>query len=224
LIARGVASEEAVERALRDQWRARILAAFRWRDLRYRFEPGARTDGASDSTAAIALARLALDAARAAFEPSAFDVWRKLHASATISFSPFGRALLDEALFEREAITLMLRRGAPLSQLLALCPEESADRRTLGGLGWLAAIGAADSGNQFRLLLRKRLELERGVTAEQLLELDRGRFSDPRKALRKLAGQIHPDALGPSVPAALRDVSAELMRALLRAEERLRER
>jgi hypothetical protein len=225
LIARGVATEEAVERALRDQLRARILSVFRWRDPHYRFEPGASDDIGAGPATAIALAQLALEAARDGFDPDAFEAWRTTHAALTFSFSPFGRALLDETLFEREAITLMLRRGAPLSRLIALCPDASADQRTLAGLWWLAAIApAAESGTQFRLLLRKRIELERGVTAEQLLDLDRTRLGDPRKALRRLAGRIHPDSLGPNAPSALRDVSTELMRALLQAEARLRER
>jgi DnaJ-class molecular chaperone len=72
-------------------------------------------------------------------------------------------------------------------------------------------------------LLRKRAQLRRRASASELLEVGcDARAHDVRRALRRLAKHVHPDALGPSAPASLREASSELMRALLQAEHELR--
>jgi curved DNA-binding protein CbpA len=46
--------------------------------------------------------------------------------------------------------------------------------------------------------------------------------ADARRALRRLARRVHPDALGPSAPSALRRASSEIMSALIEAERAMR--
>jgi hypothetical protein len=227
LVARGIATREAVERALSDQLRARVLAALRWRDLEYRFESGATDVATAGPERAIALGELALDAARQAFEPADFNAQLRANAERRAQPSAFGRALLDDPiLFSNAALPALLRRGASFQQLAHACDNVPADFRTLGALCWLAAIiPVADGGGSYRLLLRKHVQLQRRVSPAELLELDRDASPvSTRKALRRLASRLHPDTLGPTTPALLRDASHELMSALVRAEQQLRAR
>ena len=65
--------------------------------------------------------------------------------------------------------------------------------------------------------------MRRTGDARALLDLPAG--AEPaagRRALRRLARNLHPDALGPHAPEALRDASHEVMEALVGAEHALR--
>jgi hypothetical protein len=227
LIERRVATRAAVERALGDQLRARILAVFRWRDLKFRFEHTQPEIGASGPERPIPLGELAVAAARAVFDAAAFDALLREQAERRMLPSAFGRALLDDpATFTCGALPELLRSSASLEQLAKACANSAADLRTLGALCWLSAIvPAADGGSSYRLLLRKQVQLRRRASAAELLEVDRNaRHGASRKALRRLARRVHPDALGPTAPPLLRAVSGELMQALVQAEEQLRSR
>jgi hypothetical protein len=227
LIERSVATRGAVEHALSDQLRARVLSVFRWRDLTFRFDNTETDIGAYGPEQPIPLGELALAAARAAFDEAAFAALLREQAERSMVPSAFGRALVDEpATFTCGALPDLLRSGAPLEQLAEACQNSAADLRTLGALCWLAAIvPAADGGSSYGLLLRKRVQLRRRASAAELLEVDRNaRHGASRKALRRLARHVHPDALGPTAPPLLRAVSGELMQALVQAEEQLRGR
>jgi hypothetical protein len=227
LIERSVATRSAVERALSDQLRARILAVFRWRDLKFQFEQAQTQIGASGPERPIPLGEIAVAAARAAFDEAAFDRLLREQAERRMVPSAFGRALLDDpATFTCDALPELLRRAASLEQLAKACENSDADLKTLGALCWLAAlVPAADGSSSYGLLLRKQVQLRRQASAAELLEVDRNaRHGASRKALRRLARHVHPDALGPTAPPLLRAVSGELMQALVQAEQQLRGR
>jgi hypothetical protein len=90
---------------------------------------------------------------------------------------------------------------------------------------WIAALVQAKPENRraYGLLVRKREQLRRCVSPRELLELEPyAEASEARKALRRLAAKVHPDALGPAAPALLQGASSELICELVRAENALR--
>jgi hypothetical protein len=226
LFARGIASQSAIEGALQDQLCARVLAVFRWRGLSYTFEPGAADIGVPWLHAPVDLAELALAGARAAVEPLLLDKWASAGLETPVVLSAFGRALLRTETLSASMPNLraLLWQGARLQQLVAACHGSETELRSLAALCWLSAIvPAAESCSRYSILLRKHGQLRRRASAAELLEVGRDAAAhDVRRALRRLAKDVHPDALGPLVPSGVREASGELMRALVQAEHELR--
>jgi hypothetical protein len=225
LVAHGVASQAAIERALQDQLRARVLLAFRWRDVSHVFEPGSSDIGMPWLQEPVDVGQLALTAVRAVIDPLTLDGWLRARAQTALVLSAFGRALLRTSPFSELAPELdaVLSRGARVQQIVDACRGSDDALRSFGALYALGAIVPASQGNQYSILLRKRAQLRRRVSAAELLEVGRdARAQDVRRAVRRLAKHVHPDALGPLAPASLREASSELMRALLQAERELR--
>jgi curved DNA-binding protein CbpA len=84
-------------------------------------------------------------------------------------------------------------------------------------------VPRATTSTRYQLLLRKHRQLHARVSARELLDLPRDAGADAaRRALRRLASSLHPDALGPEAPDSLRARSNELMAALGRAEREVR--
>jgi DnaJ-domain-containing protein 1 len=85
---------------------------------------------------------------------------------------------------------------------------------------WIGALAPRQAGSRaYTLLLRKHRQVRTRADPHALLELaPNARAADARRALRRLASRLHPDALGPAAPPALRALSSELMCALVQAE------
>jgi len=91
--------------------------------------------------------------------------------------------------------------------------------------GFAGAAHVKNERGSYGLLLRKRNQIRQGESPYRLLDLPVGATPyEARKALRQFALQLHPDALGPGVPDALRRASGEVMGALIDAERALRVR
>lgn len=107
----------------------------------------------------------------------------------------------------------------------ALAFEAHGSRARLVLCAVLRALGAAtpdDGHDAFALLLRKRRELSRNVSASELLDLPESAGAQhARRAFRRLALQLHPDRFH-HCDARLCAVSNEVMGALARAEHALR--
>jgi hypothetical protein len=226
LLARGIASQSAIERALHDQLRARVLAVFGWRGLAYDFEPGSADIGVPWLHTPVDLGELALSGVRAAVQPLTLHSWLSTRLETHVVLSAFGRALVRTESLSASIPNLepLLWQGARLQQLVAACHGSETELRSLGALCWLTAIvPAAASCSRYSILLRKRGQLRRLASAAELLEVGRdAEAHDVRRALRRLAKHVHPDVLGPLAPPSLREASGELMRALVQAEHELR--
>ena len=194
-----------------------LARALRWTSVRTQFV--ARPASVSDPLAPWHMGELLLRAAEHALqhEPlagsSAQTLW--------VEHSAFGRAL------ERARTQLL---PAQLAQAeLRLRPEQLAawhesERARLRAALWLGALVPRHAAtHQYTLLLRKHRQLRTRADAHALLELlPSAGAADARRALRRLASRLHPDALGPSAPPELRALSSELMCALVQAERAVR--
>ena len=112
----------------------------------------------------------------------------------------------------------MSRKRRPVLRARAL--------RFLALLTLLCAINSdAKRDRKFSLLERKRDKLTRNFDARSLLDLPGDAVPvEARRALRRLARELHPDAFGPDTPLALRRASGEVLGALIDAERELRAR
>ncbi|MBW1875454.1 MAG: hypothetical protein JRG67_08800 [Deltaproteobacteria bacterium] len=122
---------------------------------------------------------------------------------------------------EETAVLFWLRRGVPAEDLLTLPGCGLAGYRFV----WmLKLLGAASpkAGGSYPLLLRKRRQMRKQVSAHALLDLPEGAGGrDARIALRKLVRDLHPDRFGERAPPALRRASGEIVTALVDAEARI---
>jgi hypothetical protein len=225
LIAAGVTSAEAIERALARQVQARLAAALRLRDVRHHFQAGPPDIGVLLLEQSRASAVLLMAAACDSIDARSLHGFRNSHPGMRLVCSAFGRALLREgASFLSDRCVRLLQNGASIAQLSAASGGDEAELRNLAALVWLAAVvPASDQLGTYALLLRKQRQVQQRVSAAELLDLDPTNHAFPtRRALRRLASRLHPDVLGPSAPAELREASTELMRALVHAEGSLR--
>lgn len=230
LLAERLATRGAVSHALRAQLRGRMLSLLSCRELTYaeaEAEPG--TDGPSGAAPALdeppLLADTLLGCLRALVPAADAAMVRE----GELRLSALGRALLQQATLwpEEEAAAALLLRAAPRASLAALCrthPRAGALLGLLEGLGGFTAPPRAPlERGSYGLLLRKRNQIRQGESPYRLLDLPPGATpAEARKALRQFALQLHPDALGPHAPDALRKASGEVMGALIDAERALR--
>ncbi len=142
--------------------------------------------------------------------------------SRSFVLSPHAEALRGAALAPWESAMLARARragggrGVSGSQLLLLAGDERRGLRTLHGwyvLGWLARVDVARRDHS--LLLRKRHQLRRREAPSRLLDLAPSDRKGPRRALRRLAAQVHPDRFEED----LAETSQEVMRALVAAAD-----
>jgi len=227
LLAEQLATRGAVLHALRAQLRGRMLSLLGCQQLSYAqavADEGAPSPALEEPPM---LADVLLGCLRALS-----GAQRELNARAgELELSALGRALLMQATLwpEEEAAAALLLRGAPRASIDALCRTHP---RAYGLLALLESLGgfagAAHAKNErgsYGLLLRKRNQIRQGESPYRLLDLPVGATPyEARKALRQFALQLHPDALGPGVPDALRRASGEVMGALIDAERALRVR
>lgn len=220
-VVRGLASPGAVSDALRRQMRGRLARWFAEPIRRIRFVEG--------------------KVGRAPFEepPTADDLvlasLRRVLADRPVSdlehlrersfvLSPHAEGLRGTALAPWEAAMLARAkrsdggRGVRGSQLVQLAGEDARGLRTLHGwgvLGWLARVDVGRRDHS--MLVRKRHQLRRREAPAQLLDMSSARRPAPRRALRRLAAQVHPDRFEEE----LSETSQEVMRALVAAADAL---
>ncbi len=212
LVAVGAASREAVDRALASQLSRRVASLLRFPYATVRFEERGPADDQSD--------RL-----KVAIAPCVWDGLVSLAGTLTndelSQLAGVGRLRLTRAGSQLVAELMPAGRLPQLESVLrGQCGSQHA-RAVLKVLG--AAFDARVDTDSFSLLLRKQREIRRHASAEVLLDLP-SKFVTPdqaRRALRRLAQKLHPDRFSGELPA-LRAVSADVMRALFRAEETLR--
>lgn len=226
LVETGLASRAAVEVALRWQVRERVLRVLACQRIDYRFEAGSASVDAPLIEEPTASADLVLVALRARLAFWSCEQQRAVIAPGELRLNPVGRAIIrDAALWPEEAVAAtLLSRGASLVQVM--CASRGAARALcfLAALALLAALShELLEAQRFGLLLRKRDQMRRALPARELLDLPKDAApSDARRALRRLARRLHPDALGPDADPALRMASSEILRALIDAERELR--
>jgi hypothetical protein len=225
LVQRGLASRETVARALREQLRERVRAAFRWPRHELRFDAGPAEVGVYWLREPLATEPLVLSGMRAAvssqpgFEPELTMRGTELTA--------WGRSLVDAGSMSEAERSLAdaLQRGATGAELLAAAHSGERVYRTWCALrAFGAVVTKAETRVHYTLLLRKRAQLRRSANARELLDLPPGAYvgkDAPRRALRRLAMHLHPDRLGPDAPESARTLSTEVMQALTRAASML---
>ena len=229
-VIRGLASPGAVSDAVRKQMRGRLA---RWlaepiRELQFRTgsvprapfeEPPSAEDLVLASLRRVALRRDTRDLRGLADLRFVGSPHTALLGSATLA--PWERAIM-------ERLVQGGGRGIRGAHLIALAdPSGCPDRglRILHGwrlLGWLSPIDV--SRRDHSTLLRKRHQLRRRASPARLLEMEEPRGGDApagaRRALRRMAAQVHPDRF----EADLAETSDEVMRALTAAADALRGR
>jgi hypothetical protein len=226
LLDAGLVSRPALELALRRQLRDRVLRVFACHGLDYRFEPGEPEPGAPLIEEPMCTADLVLAALRAQVAGWPTPRLARVIETGALRLNALGRMLAREAaLWPEEAAALaLLAEGATLERVLQTTHGSERALRLLAALSLLDAVTSEPTPSQrFSLLLRKREQLRRAESARNLLDLPRAATpAQARRALRKLARSVHPDALGPHASEDLRRASTEVMEALIDAEHELR--
>jgi len=122
---------------------------------------------------------------------------------------------------EETAVLFWLRRGIRAEQIPSL-PGCGLRGYRFAWMLKLLRCAAPKACGSYPLLLRKRREVRRRVSARALLDLpESAGGQDARGALRKLVRDLHPDRFGDGVPPALRRASGEIVTALVAAEARI---
>jgi hypothetical protein len=226
LVDAGLVSRPALELALRRQLRDRVLHVFACRSLDYRFDPGVPARGAPLIEEPMTTADLVLAAMRAQVAGWSGDQLLSAIEPGELRLTALGAMLAREAALwpEEAAVTALLARGACLERILQATGGAPRALRVLAALSLLTAVTTRTTrGKHFSLLVRKREQLRRSASPRALLDLPSdAQPADGRRALRRLARRLHPDALGPDVPEAVRRASSEVMGALIDAEHELR--
>jgi hypothetical protein len=226
LVDAGLVSRSALECALRAQLRERVLQLFACRSLDYRFEPGDADVGVPPIEEPITSADLVLAALRAQVAQLSEEQLLRMIEPGQLSLNALGRSLTHGAALwpEEAAAVALLTSGASCERIQRATDSAPRALRLLCALTLLSAVTAEpERGGRFALLLRKREQIRRAAPAHALLDLPDGAAPGAgRRALRRLARSLHPDALGPDAPAALRDASHEVMEGLVEAERTLR--
>jgi hypothetical protein len=137
-----------------------------------------------------------------------------------------GRYLLNEgSLSPQHALVLrLLETGSDLRAIEKMTPNSEYALGTVAALLLLSAASVGSTVYAFHsLLVRKHRQVRASATPIALLDLPAGAApAQARRALRRLAAQLHPDSLGPDAPSALRQASCDVINALVHAETQLR--
>jgi hypothetical protein len=226
LVRAGAATRPAVEHALRDQLRARILGIFAWPTIDYTLQLGDAAVGVPWVSEPVVACDLVLTALRRMLHEPDVQRFEHEHAGLQMTLSSSGRWLSRHAaLWPDEAAALcLLDQGTDLGALRATVDDSARALRTVAALGMLGAVvPRTSSTGSYPVLLRKQRQIRRRASAAELLDL-RGDApaAEARRALRRLAHSVHPDVFGPLAPSALRRASTEVMTGLARAEQDLR--
>lgn len=230
LVRMGAATSAAVSHALRAQLRKRVARLLAWPAAEYRFVAGHSDVAVAHLEEPMSSAELVLAAMRdlVAGEPAVRA--RRVLGDGMLVMTALGQALLGEpdmvALWPDEAAMLpALKQGAVVDVVLAGAKGSARALRLLLALRWLGAVAPPGlAGAAYTTLLRKKRQLRRkGTQPHALLDLpQRAPRAEARKALRKLATQVHPDRFA-SDPAVV-PASEAVMSALTRAADALKPR
>jgi hypothetical protein len=226
LVDTGLTTRPAVEVALRGQLRDRVLRVLACRDIEYCFEAGHAEVGAPSIEEPVPIADLVLSAMRTRVDGWSPARMANVIGRAELRLNAAGHALTREvALWPEERVAVaLLSRGTNLEHLIQQTRGAPRGLRFAAVLTMLSALRAEPlRERRFSLLLRKREQLRRKVGARAMLDLHADAAPiDARRALRRLARRVHPDALGPHAAKALRASASEVMVALIDAERALR--
>lgn len=226
LVERGLVRRSAVEAALRSQLRERIMSLFHARRIEYRFEAGFAHVGVQFIAEPMASADLVLAAMRRRLASFPREQLVRTVGPSELRLTRLGRELLrDATLWPEETVaSVLLDRGTTVTEVVRETQNAQRALRFVAVLSLLSAIRAQRrQDGRYSLLVRKREQLARNVDARELLDLPRDALAtDARRALRRLARELHPDTLGPDAPDALRRASSEVLGALVDAERALR--
>jgi len=226
LVDAGLVGRPALELALRRQLRDRVLHVFACQSLDYRFEPGAPAPEVPLIEEPVGTADLVLAAMRAQVA-----TWTRARLLATVEpgelrATALGSMLAREAALwpEEAAVAALLAHGTTLERVLEVTRGALRALRLLAAMTLLSAITTGPTRDQrFSLLVRKREQLRHCASPRALLDLPSDAApAEARRALRRLARSLHPDAFGPHVPEAVRRASSEVLGALIDAEHELR--
>jgi hypothetical protein len=217
-----------VAHALRVQLRRRVQRIFGWRDAEFEFRTGSPDVGLAPIDEPVTVGDLVLGGMRDAVGEVPLERVRRRLGDGMLALTPLGEGLVKgAALWPAEAAMVpLLRRGVQAQVALAVAAGSSRGLRTLYALKLLHAVAAPGSADAvYPLLLRKHRQVRRHEAPEALLDLaPDAPPEDARRALRRLAGALHPDRFDGGAPQALRAASSEVMTALVSAEATLRKR
>jgi hypothetical protein len=226
LVDAGLVGRPALELALRRQLRDRVLHVFACQTLDYRFELRAPAPDAPLIEEPVGTADLVLAAMRAQVA-----TWTRERLLAAVEpgelrATALGTMLAREAALwpEEAAVTALLAQGTTLERVLQLTGGAPRALRLLAAMSLLSAVAARPTREQrFSLLVRKREQLRHCASPRALLDLPNDAApAEARRALRRLASRLHPDAFGPHATDAVRRASSEVLGALIDAEHELR--
>jgi hypothetical protein len=227
LVETGAAPRSAVERALREQHQSRIRRLFYWRDTEFEFVEGRAEIGLPLIKFPIPISEVILDTFKAIFDRDLNIQLDKHVGSNELRITEMGRTLLaDAAVSQDEAkMVVLLEQGCRLEAITRATNGSERAMKTLIALFRLGAVAKANASSApYSLLLHKRQQLRNSASPAALLDLPKGASAQQaRKALRKLACQIHPDRFGLDESPALQRASQQVMAALCNAESGYRE-
>jgi len=225
LVAVGAAPREAVEHALAEQLSNRVQSILAWHAAELRFSTGRADVGVAHVSDAREPADLVLAALRATVADAPALSARRRLGDGVLVLSRLGRALVEAAELteEERAMMPLLVRGAAVDAVLAAAGSSPRAIRSLYALWLLSAVAAPTSGRRYSVLLRKQRQLRRAAGAKHLLDLPHDADAPAaRRALRRLAGQVHPDRFSAEAEPAVQKASREVMAALVAAEKAVR--
>ena len=229
LVEHGLSRRGAVERALRLQMRERLVRVGRAGGLDYRFTPGDASVGVAWLREPEAAEDLVLDSMRELLLSWPLARLARAAGGHPVRLGAIGRLLLERArLWPEELVVRTLLRRDEASDVRELVAAARGSQRALRFVALLALLGALDRDpgrRSYGLLVRKRRQLRSQAAPHDLLEAGAdASAADARRALHRLAGQLHPDRFGAHAPAGVIDASREVMDALAVAERRVRQR
>lgn len=218
LVRTGRVDAATLSHALRSQSRKRLRELFAWKSIVVRFSrrPSRETTDelpTMDDSIVDALRATAPDVGPA-------ELLRELGRERLVLTASASEWLKRAALRPEEtAVVVYAGHGLEADSLVGL------DRRALRFAVALKRVGAIEvprATGRYSLLLRKHHELRRSKDASTLLGVTPGAdAAETRRALRNLARELHPDRFHAGRDAAARNVSAEVLKALVRAEDEL---
>jgi len=221
----GAASPEAVEGALEEQLTDRVVAILAWPSAELRFRAGLADVGVAHVTRAREPADLVLAALRSAVAEVPAVRARKRLGDGLLVLSRLGRSFTEAATLgeEERAMLPLLGEGAPVDVVLAAAGSSPRAIRALYALWLLSAVSAPTAGRRYSVLLRKQRQLRRAAGATRLLDLPHDADAPAaRRALRRLAGDVHPDRFAAGEAPAVKRASEEVMAALVVAVGQVR--
>jgi hypothetical protein len=237
LVEVGVTDHASLAEALRIQLHRRVAQLFRWPGLEYRFVAGNPDIGIEAVDAPPHAADLVAHVMRELGDGIAVGRARRQLGHEPLELTALGEALLRDAALGRDeaAIRTVLQsarngsgpgamRAVPVDDLLTVAGGGGRAVRWLWALKVLHAVTPPRAGaSAYPLLLRKHRQVRRAADPATLLDLpEHPGPGQARRALRRLAGTLHPDRFGHATDPTLRRISGEVMSALVTAEAELR--